>query len=289
LAIISATAADDGLRTALIGAAATLLSASLGFGGIIWQIGRQGRDAIRQQRESERLKLNLKIYESAIALIQDGILAEVSLASVLQGFPPEMNTIGILQAGGIGWNPPAMRYQHYADAKARLSAATISIIQWVEQWETVDPRFKVFQTAVNVASHEIQDATENWFKEALPCMPVERVPGELFPWSLPDAQKRARLEQLREEVNVATGRLGCWLHDFRVELQAALLGELFSGKVERREPIDPRFFAVRLDRADELTRHFETETTWARVKERAIADARAALAAAARSSPTTSS
>ena len=65
------------------------------------------------------------------------------------------------------------------------------------------------------------------------------------------------------------------IFDFQVEMQNLSLGGLFEGKAKRREPIDPKYVVVRIDRHDELLRHFETQTAWGRDKAETEASVRA--------------
>ncbi len=66
-----------------------------------------------------------------------------------------------------------------------------------------------------------------------------------------------RLERERYEI----GRLGAWVHDFQIEMQMLLLGELFPDPVERRDPPDSEQFCVRLDRFDQIERRIN-ESPW---------------------------
>ncbi len=62
--------------------------------------------------------------------------------------------------------------------------------------------------------------------------------------------------------------LGCYIHDFQVEMQNLLLGELFKQKLPPREPIDPNLVVVQFERYKELAEYFERETAWGRGKAR---------------------
>ena len=66
---------------AMIGAIATVVAGVIGALVVVWQIGRQARDAIRQTRHNETLKLKLKVYEEIIATCRSASDAVVNLSS----------------------------------------------------------------------------------------------------------------------------------------------------------------------------------------------------------------
>jgi len=53
-----------------------------------------------------------------------------------------------------------------------------------------------------------------------------------------------------------------YTEDFIVELQNALLGDLFGQEVSHRKPLDPAKKVITLQQADELEQWFATSTDW---------------------------
>ncbi len=53
-----------------------------------------------------------------------------------------------------------------------------------------------------------------------------------------------------------------YAEDFLVELQNALLGDLFAKQVAHRKPLDPTKQVIKLEQADELDQWFATSTDW---------------------------
>jgi thioesterase domain-containing protein len=55
-----------------------------------------------------------------------------------------------------------------------------------------------------------------------------------------------------------------YTEDFLVELQNALLGDLFGKAVTHRKPLDPTKKVITFQQADELEKWFATSTEWGR-------------------------
>ena len=157
--------------------------------------------------------------------------------------------------------------------RALMKAADISIL--TEQWQIIDRRIDLFRLAMGSAAHDVRTEWVPFIQIATTVLPPEQ--------GKPSNHAKASSEVLRmlgdqcDRMQEALSRLDAWSHDFGQEMQNLLLSGLFRHRIPPREPIDPSMFALRLDRYDQLSRHFETETPWARHNLAAEEDARRKL------------
>ena len=94
-------ALDPITRAATITGSATGLSAIIGFTAIFFQIGRQGKNAIRQNRLNEALKLKVQIYEMTIETSQKAEEAAHELTGFLMKFEINLRFVKhAVEAGG---------------------------------------------------------------------------------------------------------------------------------------------------------------------------------------------
>lgn len=117
---------------------------------------------------------------------------------------------------------------------------------------------RVFQTAFNVANEGVSEAFSLFYGAAAQWFPV------VEPWQAPSTERVDELDRLAQQLGDHLRQLGMWVHDYRVEMQHAMLAELFPNDVTRRDPIDPRHLVITLERHKELERYFEFQTPWGR-------------------------
>jgi ABC-type nickel/cobalt efflux system permease component RcnA len=274
------TELDSEIQGSLVGAIATVLTATIGVLLVVWQIGRQARHAIQQNRHNEALKLKLQVYKEVAAKSRAAGFAESDLSSYVRIFETEVELARSMRTAGGSWVPKA-RFPILSEKNNSLSEKTIEIVSMTERWQIIDPRIELFRMAIGAAMEDIRQTFDEYIKIVLPLLPMEiSVPshqGTLFPWHPPDDQSAQHLKQVSEDFLEALGKLGCFIYDIQVEMQNLLLGELFDNVVSSREPLDPRYTVLRLDRHKELAHHFDKETKWGSNKAKAEARAQADL------------
>lgn len=259
-------------KAALPGAGATLVAALLGVGGIVWQIGRQARAAIEQQRVSEAIKLKLGLYQDVVEVCQYVTDAEVAFSSFVQNFVAQLDTAATADAEGRPFSVPIGRVPELIRHQGNAHQTAIKIVTTVEQWRIVDPRMSVFQTALNVALHDMMDAYWGFWNVAMRLFPLDASPpGHVLPWQVPGVAERAAAAAAAERLCEATGLLECFVADFRDAMQFAMLGELFPNPLAPRKPLDPKYLVVTLDMHRELNAYFEAHSAWGRAKAEADA------------------
>jgi hypothetical protein len=258
------------IQAAVIGALATVGTATLGAMAVVWQIGRQARHAIQQNQHNEGLKLKLRVYEEIVAICRDASDAEIELSSYVRAFATDIALFRQMTRGGLAWPVPKARIAVLNEKKYALSRKTTAIISFTERWQIIDPRMEIVRIATNAATHDIDMAFPPYLDTASRIMPQE-IPGHpkqgtLFPWHPPDDQTAQQLETVGKDFLDALMNLGSYIYDFQVEMQNLLLGELFKHKVPPRKPIDPDAIVVELERHKELAEYFDKKTAWGRYK-----------------------
>lgn len=259
-------ALSEDIQGALIGATASLATAILAAIVVVAQVGHQAGQAINQIKQNEAIKLKLEIYQRIILTCESATGAGIELASYIRNFRMQLSNVEILQAAGAPWDLPSQRFPELSEKHSAAAIAAIGVISTVEQWRIVDPRMGVFQTAMNVAIHEMRERfTKDFVPIAIRTMPLSHpATGQVLPWQLPSQPMILELEIQGNRVIDAIGMIGSYVDDFQREMQNLLVGDLFPHRVSPRKPLDPRLFAVSLDRHAELEEHFHTETDWGR-------------------------
>lgn len=184
-------ALNTGVQAALIGAGATIASATIGVLVVARQIRTQAANAIRQNKHNEALQLKMKVYEEIIRVCAGCQNAEASLSSFVRGFSSAVEICRKQQAAGHPFTVPRQRFQHFMDLQTSLDKSSIQMISLTERWQIIDPRIEVFRTAFNVAIHNIREASWRYTTAVVSLLPIERVdaPGQLIPWSPPSEQQ----------------------------------------------------------------------------------------------------
>jgi hypothetical protein len=274
------------IKGALVGALATVSAATFGAIVVFRQIGRQARNAIDQNRINEATKLKLEQYRAFTDLTRVAGDEVVDFMSRVARFVGALNTRKTLPAGVPLGIPPAERAQVMVDRYAALGNRCVAIIAWVERWNIIDPRLDLFQRATNVASHDVMDAWIAYFTLVSRVM-ARDMPGGGVAWNEPTDKDLKAVQRLSDTLNDRLMTLSNYLSDFEREMQNLLLGDLFRHQLSPRQPMDPRMRVVTLARYDDLMKHFNEETPWAKAKIEAEERVRKQLAAQAVKMPTT--
>ena len=271
---------DEQIKGALIGAGATLIAAFLGLTAIVWQIGRQARHAIQQNRHNEAIKLKLQVYRQIIETCDSAMSAGVVFTGYIRSFLMAIAAARANQQAGLPFALPRARFPELLNMEQAATLSAINIITTVEQWRIIDPRMDVFVTAINVALYDHRQAFSIQFVPlAMLTMPIVHTETrQVLPWTPPVDQVIVELQRQADAVIETIDRIGSYIDDFQREMQGLPLGQLFANRVELRQPIDPRQFTISLERRNELLTHFQTETAWGRNKAKIEAEVRASLA-----------
>jgi len=231
-----------------------------GFAVIFYQLARQSKNAIEQNRRNESLKLKVQIYEKVIgtcSAAQDAVMQFTNYISVLD---LQLLFATNMQGGLVKPRPPSQRYPEYSRLRSQATLGLISVVTMIEQWHVVDPRLSVFRRAIGMGLDSHQKIIFGGPDILVNAMPMDEF---LDQWSPPSAADLARYRARMQIELYEMGRLSAWVGDFQIEMQMLLLAELFPNPVERRDPPDPEQFCIRLDRADEIERVLD-QSDWGR-------------------------
>lgn len=246
-------------KAALIGAISTISVGFIGFGGLICQMrsqGRQSRDAVA---ENERRRLKAAMYEDAVSICREVADTSIELSNMLRLMMLQLEFAAQAHPNGQPYDLPSTRYPTLLEKYSQFTDAVLKFIFLVENRRIIDPKISVFRTAMSVALHDTSKLMHSDFVVSV----MTQLPdGSIFPYTPPTVQKAAVIKELCERFIAALGDAVMFTEDFMVELQNALLGDLFGKKVAHRKPLDPAKMVITLERADDLERWFETSTAW---------------------------
>ncbi len=250
-------------KAALIGAVSTFGVGIIGFGGLILQMrsqSKQSRDAIA---ENERRRLKAAMYEDAVAVCRELADNAIGLAN---SFRMLMLQVGYAAQGhenGRPYDLPAARYPILAEKYNQLVDSALKFIFLVENRRIVDPRLLIFRTAMNVALHDAEKVMNSEFvSDIFVAIPVQLPDGTMFPYTPPSVKQATVIQQICERFIVTLDDTVMYTEDFLVELQNALLGDLFANQITHRQPIDPTKRVISLEDAEKLEQWFATSTDW---------------------------
>ena len=115
------------------------------------------------------------------------------------------------------------------------------------------------------ALHDYREAQTAYFRLVMHWTPADKPTssnGETYPWTPPDANAFESIRTLGASLTDTLSTFGSYIYDMQIEMQNLLLGDLFPYRVPLRQPLDPKYVVVRLDRSDELKAYFETQTPY---------------------------
>jgi hypothetical protein len=252
---------DQGLVVVLISAAVTLIGVGVAAAVAVYQITKQAR-----------MGLKVELYREVLAAIGTQGKAEGELSTKLT----TLNSLIALwirkdSFGGVRPTPSTSWAElHDLNYKAQTEGAELMCL--IEKWQIVDPRLNVFRLAFGSALHDMRQAWALLSEELALVVPV--LPGAPIPPE-PEKEVLEAISAANQTFQDALSKLGAWVADFQLEMQWLLLADLFDNGPSYREPLDPQFFVVRLDRYDTLKEYFLEQTPWGRemraVNERAKA------------------
>jgi hypothetical protein len=249
------------IQAAVLGAVATVVTATIGALIVICQIGQQARHAINQNRDNEALKLKSEVYREVVAASDQASDAETDLSTFVRLFQSSLEMARLATNAGMAPAVPAARIPTLIEKKAAADRGATALVCFIERWKIIDPRTEVFKVAANVAFHDINEAYGPYLDAAFRMMPYEG-PNGVLPWQLADEQTVAQFSALGNNLIDRLSDLQSYTYDFQLELQNLLHGKLFGHTIEPRVPLDPRNIVISLKRHKELIDHFQKNTAW---------------------------
>lgn len=240
---------DAGIIAALIGAAVTLLGIGVAAAVAVFQVTRQARSGLK-----------VDLYKEILRSVADQGDAEGQLSMTLRVLNSLIPVwLAPEQFGGV--RPiPNTSWAELNELAYRCQGQGADLMLLIEKWQIVEPKLDLFRMAFGVALHEIREAWQG--VSALLGAVVPPIAGSPQP-PVPPKETLERLNTANVALITAASKLSAWVADFQLEVQAALLSDLFPNPLAHREPSDPEYFVVRLDRYETLKDYFENRTAWA--------------------------
>lgn len=250
----------------VIPAAVSFFSTVIGVAVVVFQLRRQARNAIAQTRKNEELKRKVEIFErltDSIREAQDKIAAHTGY---MRNFVDHLKILGFIKEASGTVSAPSVTVQEYQRLSSDALQAVSKVTRKINNWQIIEPKLDVFQDCFGMVLDEIHRMPGRADSLVIyETMPLEERAAE---WRLPSPDAQERLARRINQESREFDRLSCWLGDLQVELQLLLLGELFEKEVPRRDPPDPDFFCIRLDKYSEIKERLDGSTWGAEVIER---------------------
>jgi hypothetical protein len=216
------------------------------------------------------------MYEDAVMVCREVADTSIELANALRMMMLQVEYAAQAHQNGQPYDLPAARYPTLLERYAQVSDAVLKFVFLVENRRVVDPKMLIFRTAMSVVLHDTRKLMHSEFVvNVMASIPAQLPDGSIFPYTPPSVQHAAVIKQLCERFIASLDDTVMYTEDFLVELQNALLGDLFGKTVVHRKPLDPTKKVITFQQADELERWFSTSTDWGREVARVEAEAAA--------------
>ena len=113
------------VAASVILAIATVVTGAMGAAAVFWQIARQARNAISQNRDNEKLKLKLKIYEEIVGICLKASDVEVDLSMYIRLFHDNLLTYQNIAAQLLQPVIPHARVPQLIEKKTAVDLAVV--------------------------------------------------------------------------------------------------------------------------------------------------------------------
>jgi hypothetical protein len=164
---------DPAIWAAIIAGAAAFIAAGLSAGVVVWQIGKQAAAAIEQNRDNERLKLKVKIYEEIVSACAEATDAHIAFTTYVRLFLSGVEIARSLKLQGQRFLPPAARWPQLSNLLGAAKSKTIEFVCFVERWGVIDPRLEVFKSAFNAGLFDADQVWRNYSQLSMRLMPLQ--------------------------------------------------------------------------------------------------------------------
>jgi hypothetical protein len=234
---------------------------------VVWQLGKQHKNSLVQQRENAREALKLRIYEALVQRIRTCSDAFGEAKMYAFGILPAIESFQREQSAGYQPSPLKQRVPTFSELHSKAQGQLAELIVEFECWSIALPALNVFRIALNAANYDVGESFPPLFSALLHILPMDPPPGQTGNTIIhapPSPEVFSALKRLIEEYKGAMDEMGCYIDDLTKEAQNNLLHGLFEGKVPPRKPLDPRHKVISAipEEAQVLIRYFETETRW---------------------------
>lgn len=254
--------------------AVAILSAAAGAMVIIWQMRKQKILADIQHLANVKAELRLDAYRDFQIVNRNFCDTHTVDVENLIRFIRSAFSGAIEQYKNIHFQAPLpQRAPAFMEAITKHSQDAIAFIFFLERYDSLLPRFEVYNLALNSALHDVRRTSMELFYVLLKWLPVDNPNFNKVAGALALVHAPIITEEALSEFNIAAaplekalGQLQCWTSDLAVDMQNHLLGDYADKQVIKRKPIDNTFFTISVDpdKSIALTKYFKEETEWGR-------------------------
>ena len=260
----------------------TLFGIFVGAFVVVWQLGRQHKQAMELQKENAREQLRLQVYQEFAPVLVDASDKAINAGTYVALMAINMHAYSVQCARGLKPAPLKERAIEFCRRHHDAANEIVKIIRLIEKYQVVTHDLEIFQLALNVASHDLRETFSPLYESMLAILPMDILtPNGTQAMNVicPTSQHIQDFETLTSAYVAAKDDFEGYLFDLNVELQNIFLSNLFNNRVLRRKPISPIVKVISTDKeaVDELRKYFEEETPWGLNKSRIEREVRATL------------
>lgn len=233
-----------------------ILTIISGFLVVVFQLGRQHKNAINLEEQNAKKKLHLEIYQKISEQINKAQAAEK--ISVYGLTLP--NKISDYVARDRQESLPE-RIEEISNKFNAYSGEITNLIILIEEYEIALNRFGIFRIVFSCQMNKVRDEYFRFIHLLHQCLPIDlpdHMNAKPVPLIKPSAEMIDQLKESGSKFHESVMDMSCYIYDFRIEAQNHLLGELFKRKVEPRRPTDKKYIAVTTDlsEVEKIMDHF---------------------------------
>jgi hypothetical protein len=228
---------------------------------IIWQIGRQYRNSIDLQQDNHRNQFKIKLYQELASFI-DKATDKVRIGIVGLMLPGKIANSG-------SYTEIHERPLDISNGSSELVIEVTKLMCFLETYEVVMPRFRIFRLAFGCATDKLQKVTSEYFTMLLRFLPTDvkeedakRLGINVLPPVKPNNDELDKLREMGSQYFQECQDVYCYIHDLRIEAQKELLGNIFGNDVHGRIPIEEEYVVISTDKTKlaELENYFYENT-----------------------------
>ena len=226
-----------------VGGLATVIAATIGALVVLGQIGRQARDAIKQNQHNEALKLKLAVYQDIVNLSHKASDAISDLSAFILEFWLALLLARRTEVENNAFAVPSAHPAQLLDKKSLVWRRNAELKGVTETWQIIHQPMDVLRTKIDKALENIDSAFGPYFDAAYHAMPIA---APVDKWAPPSSEALQQLADLGKAVVNALTMLQSDISGFLSEMQTVLIGEMFVMSGVRTGPLNWRRGALRL-------------------------------------------
>ncbi|MCM2285846.1 MAG: hypothetical protein NDI81_13765 [Desulfobacula sp.] len=265
---------EESKRPWWLGDILTVLTILAGGFLLFWQMRKQHEIENKVQKENNRDKLRLEIYQEFSGVLDLANNKTVDVGSYVRFIPIHLKIYRDQVASKLNPSPVKDRVLIFQQQHEASSASYLNLIRLFEKYEIISPELDIFKMAVNDAMHDLRESFVKLHGYLLRILPIDIISPDgnkkLANVLTPNDSQIVQLEKYVEAYIDANGDMAGYLFDLNVELQNTFLKTLFDNIVKKREPLDPsvKVITTTPSEVEKLRKYFNDETDWGKIRKK---------------------